>query len=223
MTEKEYFPIKVDKIRKRLLKYTRKAFRMLPQLDHPYILDIGCGSGIPTIELARLSQGRVLGLDIDQSALARFNKRIDEMGLTESIRTLTCSMVDMDFPDDSYDIIWAEGSIYVIGFENGLRQWRRFLKPGGFMVVHDEQETIEEKLRQIANCGYKLIGYFVLSKEVWRAEYFHPLEKLIGETMKEHALSQETTEELRHAQWELEMYRKYPDRNNSVYFVMKKN
>ena len=49
--------MKKDLVRKRLLKYTRKAFRMLSQMDKPRILDIGCGSGAPTLELARLSQG----------------------------------------------------------------------------------------------------------------------------------------------------------------------
>ena len=50
--------MKKDLVRKRLLKYTRKAFRMLSQMDKPRILDIGCGSGAPTLELSRLSQGR---------------------------------------------------------------------------------------------------------------------------------------------------------------------
>ena len=57
MTGDEPFQMRKDKIRKRFLKYTRKAFRMLPQIDKPRILDIGCGSGIPTLELARLGQG----------------------------------------------------------------------------------------------------------------------------------------------------------------------
>ena len=53
----ERFLMLKDKIRKRLLKYTRKAFHILPQMNKPRILDVGCGSGIPTLELARLSQG----------------------------------------------------------------------------------------------------------------------------------------------------------------------
>lgn len=43
--------------------YTRRAFEMLPKLDKPRILDIGCGPGGPTMELARLSGGSVIGLD----------------------------------------------------------------------------------------------------------------------------------------------------------------
>ena len=81
MSEDELFQIQRDDIRMRLLKYTRKAFRMLPKLSNPSILDVGCGSGISTMELARLSRGKVLGIDIDQPALDKFTERIAEMGL----------------------------------------------------------------------------------------------------------------------------------------------
>ena len=82
MTGEEPFQIKKDKVRKRLLKYTRKAFRMLPKLNNPRILDVGCGYGIPTIELARLSQGEVTGIDIDQPALDELSRKIKELIVT---------------------------------------------------------------------------------------------------------------------------------------------
>ena len=63
MTGDERFQQQKDQIRESLLKYTRKAFGMLPQMDRPRILDIGCGSGIPTMELAKLSQGEITGID----------------------------------------------------------------------------------------------------------------------------------------------------------------
>ena len=171
-----------DKIRERLLKYTRKAFRMLPNMDRPRILDIGCGSGVSTLELARLSRGKLIGIDIDQPALDKFTRRIKEAGFSDLIQVINCSMFNMDFPNESFDTVWAEGSIYAIGFERGLREWKRLLKPGGSMVIHDEQGNVSEKLEQISNCGYELLGYFMLSKEIWWTEYFTPLEKWIAES-----------------------------------------
>ena len=223
MTEEAQFQVQKDLIRKRLLKYTRKAFRMLPQLDKPRIIDIGCGSGVPTLELARLSQGKVIGIDIDQSALDKFAREIEEAGLTDQVQAVNCSIFDMNFTEESFDIIWSEGSIYVIGFERGLREWRRFLKPGGFIVVHDEKGNIKDKLRQISDCGYKLLGYFTLSEDTWWTEYFAPLEKWIAESRARYTDDPKTTEELHQAQVELDMFKKNPERNSSVYFVLKKN
>ena len=196
---------------------------MLSQLEKPRILDIGCGSGISTLDLARLSQGEVIGIDIDQLALDRFARNIEEAGLTDRVQALNCSMFDMDFPDESFDIIWSEGSIYAIGFEKGLREWKRYLTPGGFMVVHDEQGNVKEKLDTISNCGYELLGYFTLSEKTWWDEYFAPLEKLVSETRTKYLYDQSVLEEIQQAQTELDMYKKYPERNNSVCFVMKKN
>ena len=211
-----------DRVRKRLLKYTRKAFRMLPQMDKPLILDIGCGSGVSTLELVSLSQGKVIGIDIDQPALDKFTRKIKEAGLTDQIQAISCSMFDMDFPDESFDVVWAEGSIYAIGFERGLREWKRLVKAGGFMVVHDERGNVREKLEQISSCGYELLGYFTLSKETWWTEYFAPLEKLVNETRTKHRYDPSVLEEIQQAQAELDMYKKYPERNSSVCFVMKK-
>lgn len=219
--DNERFQIKMDKIRERLLKYTRKAFGMLPEMDKPRILDIGCGSGIPTLELVRLTQGEITGIDIDQPALDIFARRIEEAGLADRVRAMNCSMFDMDFADKSFDIIWAEGSIYAIGFERGLREWGWLLKPGGFIMVHDEQGNIKEKLEQISSCGYDLLGYFAISKESWWTEYFAPLEKLIVEFQKRYADDPKIMEEVHQAQGELDIFRKDPERNSSVCFVMR--
>jgi ubiquinone/menaquinone biosynthesis C-methylase UbiE len=222
MTGDERFQVRMDRIRTRLLRYTRKAFRMLPQMDRPRILDIGCGSGIPTMELARLGRGEVIGIDIDQPALDKLAVRIEKAGLTGRVQAVNCSMIDMDFADKSIDIIWAEGSIYAIGFARGLREWQRFLKPDGYMVIHDEKGNVREKLAQIPECGYELLGYFVLSEEIWWREYFAPLEKLIAESRARYADGPEVLEALHQAEGELDMFRKNPERNNSAYFVMKR-
>jgi ubiquinone/menaquinone biosynthesis C-methylase UbiE len=218
----ERFLKKKDLVRKRLVKYSRKALRMIPTIEKPRILDIGCGSGASTMELARLTDGEITGLDIDRDALDRLNRKIEKAGLSDRFKTLNCSFLDMEFPDESFDIVWSEGSIFIIGFEKGLQEWKRLIRPGGFMVVHDEMGNVEEKLEQIASCGYELLGYFVLDEDIWRSEYFVPLEKLVNETRTKHTDDRGVLEALNQAQYELDFFRKYPERNISVCFVMKR-
>jgi len=76
-------------------------------------------------------------------------------------------MQDMDFPCETFDIIWAEGSIGTVGLERGLREWRRFLKPNRFLVVHDDSVDLAKKLKAIPASGSRLLGHFRPASEIW--------------------------------------------------------
>jgi SAM-dependent methyltransferase len=65
----------------------------------------------------------------------------------DKIEIIEKSLFALDFPDESFDIIWAEGSISAIGFEEDLKQWRRFLKLHGFLVIHDNISDITKMLK----------------------------------------------------------------------------
>lgn len=222
MTGEEKFQAFKDRLRGRLLKFMRQAFRVLPPLDKPHILDIGCGSGVPTMELARLSGGQVIGLDIDSSLLDILDKKIKKAGLSDRVTPLKCSMFEMDFPTESFDIIWAEGSIAQIGFSAGLQGWRPFLKPGGFLVVHDEEGNLQKKMNQVSIQGYDLLHSFILDEKTWWDEYFTPLERQIRETRAKQSVDPKVAALLDNDRREIEMVRQNPKRTRSVYFIMKK-
>ena len=222
MTEETTFQLDKDLLREGLNKYTRRAFHMLPKLDKPHVLDVGCGSGVPTMELARLSNGQIIGLDINQPLLDRLMRKIKKAGLSDRVKAVKCSMFDMDFPDESFDIIWAEGSISVIGFARGLKEWRRFLKQNGFLVVHDDIENITEKLEQIYSCGYDLLEHFTLHEDTWWIEYYAPLEKRINEIRTKHTDDPKAFVELDNDQRFIDVFKKNPRRYGSVFFIMKK-
>ena len=212
-----------ERIRESLLKYTRQAYDMLPPLDKPRVLDIGCGSGVPTLELAGLTQGKVTGIDIDREALERLRKKIEKAGLSDRVEALYGSAADIKFADASFDLIWSEGCIHIIGFERGLHEWKRLLKSGGYMVLHDESIGLEEKLNQIPACGYVLLGYFELDKDVWWDEYFGPVERFISSVRNEYAGDDQTLDILKSEQMEIDNFSKYPERYCSVFFVLRRD
>ena len=212
-----------DHFREYFNKYTRKAFQMLPKLEKPRILDIGCGSGVPTIELAKLSDCEIIGIDINQSLLDELNRKIEEEGFSSRVKTVKCSLFEIDFPDESFAIIWAEGSIWIIGFEKGLKEWNRLLKPNGFLVVHDEIKTVSNKLKKIPSCGYKLIDYFSLPEDAWWTEYCRPLEIRIKELRMKHKINADALKTLRKCQNEIDMVKRNPREHSSAFFVMQKS
>jgi ubiquinone/menaquinone biosynthesis C-methylase UbiE len=222
-TLEEEFQEYKDQIRGRLLKYTRKAFQMLPKISNSRILDIGCGSGVPTMELAKLCNAEITAIDLDQAALNRLVGKINKAGIGTRIKVENRSMLGLDFADASFDIIWAEGSINVIGFEKGLKQWYRFLKIGGFLVVHDALGDLKMKQKQISDCGYELIDHFVLDEDIWREEYYAPLEKKINEMRKKAAGYKNINAILNNDQHEIDALKREPESYRSAFFIMVKN
>ena len=211
-----------DHYRERLIKYTRKAFKILPKIEKPHILDIGCGSGVPTIELAKLINGEIIAIDINQSLLDRLNRRIEKAGFSDRVRTMRCSLFEIDFPDESFDIIWAEGSIWIIGFERGLKDWRRLLKPKGFLVVHDEIKNLSHKLKKIPSCSYKLVAFLKLPEDAWLTEYCKPLEKRTKDLHLKFKKNSEALKILEELQSEIYMIKNNPKENRSAFYIMQK-
>lgn len=211
-----------DSIREIMLKYTRKAFMILPKMTSPCILDIGCGSGVPTLELARLSSGKIIAIDINQRELERLARKVKEFGMETRIEIKNISMFELDFPAGTFDVIWAEGSIAVMGFQTGISNWRRFLKTGGHLVVHDDLGDLEGKKRQISLCGYELIDYFVLNNDIWWDEYYLLLADKLKKMHDEDAIKPDIATEIKSDQQEVDGFKENPERYRSVYFVMKK-
>jgi ubiquinone/menaquinone biosynthesis C-methylase UbiE len=224
------------------LGFTRKAFQMLPPLDRPRILDIGCGQGGPTLELARLSGGHVTGLDTDPSALEELARRADEEGLSDHIQIVHGSMFDMNFADGSFDVIWAEGSLNILGFEKALREWRRFIRPRGFLVVHEMAwlrpdppseiagcwqmaypgiRTVSEYAEQVPDQGYELVGHFALPEDFWWEDYYVPMVARIRELRRKYAEDHAAQRTLDREQQAADLYEKYSQWYGSVFLVMR--
>jgi len=224
-------------------KYTQKAFEMIPKINKPHILDIGCGPGLQTIKLAKISNGKITAIDIHQPFLDQLKKHTIKEKLTDKIKILNKSMLKMDFPEEKFDIIWAEGSIFIIGFEIGIIEWKKFIKPGGYLAVHEmtwlkdnppkeifnywqriypQISTIEKNLDLIKKCGYKIIGYFPLPEDAWWDLYYIPLEKRLKILEKKYKNNPEALEIINEHYEEIDLFRKYNKWYGSVFFIMQK-
>jgi SAM-dependent methyltransferase len=128
----------------------------------------------------------------------------------------------MDFPEDSFDIIWAEGSIFFVGFERGLREWGLLLKPGGCMAVHDDDRDISRKLELIESYGYTLLGRFHITRDEWWEVYFAPLEERIGELRGKYSGRPEAMAVLDEKQKDVDMVKTGAEGYGSVFYIMQK-
>lgn len=115
------------------------AAHLLPALrPHHEILDVGCGPGTITADLAALvPQGRVTGLDAAAEVLDRARAVAHERGLG-NVGFTTGDVHALDFPDGSFDVVHAHQVLQHVPDPVGaLREMRRVCRPGGVVAVRD--------------------------------------------------------------------------------------
>ena len=223
-------------------QFTRQAFSYLKPLPpQPLILDIGCGSGMQTIELARLTDGKIVAMDTHQSFLDELTQRARQAGVADKIETRNQSMFSLAVEDKSVDVIWSEGAIYIMGFEKGLRAWRPFLKPGGYVAVTEitwlrpdppqelrafwdtecpAMQSVQANLDVIRAAGYREIAHFVLPPLAWWTHYYTPLEARVATLRKKYPGDPEAQQLLKEMQREIDLFRTYSDWYGYAFYVM---
>jgi ubiquinone/menaquinone biosynthesis C-methylase UbiE len=213
--------LNTEKMREVFLKYTRKAFEMLPSMKNPSILDIGCGSGIPSLELAKLSNGEVIGIDIDQTALDKFKRKIESEGLSDRIKVFNRSVYNTEFPEEHFNLIWDEGVLHILNIKKGLEECNRILKSNGFLVIGETITWIKKNLEVFPKFGFKLINKFFLPEESWWREYYLPLEKKIKKLRSQFENSK-GLEKLKTYEREINLVKKNPKEFDCAFYLFQK-
>ena len=225
------------------LTFTRRAFRALHGLRKPRILDVGCGAGGPTLELARLSDGEIVAMDIDQAALDELQRTAGEAGVSARITVVNRSMLDMDFAEESFDVIWSEGAVFAIGFSEALEEWRKFIRPGGFLVIHEAiwlrpdppeeianywnrmypaMRTESHYIEEIRRHGYELVDCIPLPEDTWWVDYYGPLEQRIR-GLQDACSDPEVQRLIAEQQREIDLYKRSQKWYGSAFFIMHKS
>ncbi len=221
---------------------THTVIDLLPQKNYCDILDIGCGPGMQTMDLSRrFPESRITALDKYNIFLNQLEDSCLDLGI-ENVITTQGDMMSLPFRPESFDMIWSEGAIYIIGFEEGLKEWRRFLRKDGYLVVSElswltaarppliqaywddtypDMQDIYENIGMIERAGYNLRGLYVIPPEDWDNDYYLPLlENLKKEQGRPLTEDQMTCLELEFL--EIQMHNKFSRYFSYVFYVMEK-
>lgn len=223
---------------------TLKALNYIPPLtEKSRILDIGCGSGGQTITLAQNTKAEITAVDMTPEFLETLQEKALRHKLHHRISTVQTDMNELDFAENSYDLIWSEGAIYIIGFEKGLTDWRKFLKEDGFIAVSEiswiteerpqeieafwteaypEIDTVDEKLKTIEKAGYKSLGHFILPESDWMNNYYRPLRLSSKDFLIKHRYAEEVKQMLDLTENEIKMYERYKEYYSYVFYIAQK-
>ena len=209
----------------------------------PRILEIGCGSGGSTLDLACFCQGHVIALDNDEHSLERLIENAQDKGVHRCITTCFGNMTDLHFDRGAFDLIWSEGSAYIMGFQRAINYWRPFLCRNGLLVVSElvwtvdtppveaqeywQQEypgmrSLNETLNQVYAAGYHMLTHFLLDENDWEANYYTPMEKIIQSRRCKHPDCDSVKEVCDQLQTEIDVYRKYGYAFDYLFMICKK-
>jgi SAM-dependent methyltransferase len=206
------------------------SLAMVDRTEPIKIADIGCGTGASTLLLARLLEAKITAVDLLPAFLEVLEGTAEIFGLSEKITTLCCSMDNLPFANEEYDVIWSEGAIYNIGFEKGIINWHRYLKVGGLLVVSEitwitssrpqelqeywkseypEIDVASSKIAILEKNGYSPIGYFVLPEYCWLDNYYRPMQNRFKSFLKRNDNNEKARAIVEAENREIELYEKY--------------
>ena len=104
------------------------------------VLDVGCGSGAVTREIAKRvgSRGLAIGLDPSPALLAVARELAQESGLGDHVEFREGNALRLPFPDRSFDVVVCVTVLsHVPAGEAAIPELVRVLRPGGRLGVFD--------------------------------------------------------------------------------------
>ncbi len=214
--------LQTQELRSGFLRYTREAHALLPAMDHPRILDIGCGSGSATMELVRLGCSEVVGIDTDAAALSEMKQRLAAAGLGNRVTVVNTSLFDVGFPAASFGVLWEEGVLHLLDSRRSLPVCHRLLKPGGFFVMHETVAWFEEARDSLRTVGFKIFNQVLLPKRAWWTDYYEILEARIRALREAHGVDLEP-EKLAQHEREIAVVKADPERFDCGFFILQRS
>lgn len=223
---------------------TREAIRRLPPLPRsPRVLDLGCGPGRQSLVLAQELNAAVTAVDLHEPFLKQLEESAKQAGLGDRLTIRQADMGALQDSPGSFDLIWSEGAIYLLGFANGLRLWRPLLQDGGLLVVSEctwieknpppevweywqagypEMMTIEDNITTATEAGYEVFDTFILPQSHWWDEYLTPLSHRVQQLRASGNITPALSQVLAETEREIDICDRYGEFFGYVFYLMQK-
>jgi SAM-dependent methyltransferase len=151
-------------------------------------------------------------------------------------------MASLPFVENQFDMIWAEGSIYIIGYHRAMSEWKKYLQTKGYLVFTDcvwmqenpplelvkywnneglKLPTINQIKEKAVESGYEVITHFTLSHASWRKEFYDHIDKVLEVVKQKYKGNVEAQDTFFAIDKEIEVFDKYHEYFGYEFFVLK--
>ncbi len=158
--------------------------------------------------------------------IEQLNQNAQKNNLAGRVTGKVGNMEDLPFQEEELDLIWSEGAIYNIGFERGLNEWRKYLKPGGYIAVtentwftdkrpdeiqefwdkaYPQIDTISNKVAQMQKAGYLPVATYMLPEKTWTDYYQWQKQRRVS-FLKKYKGNKSVEDFITSQQYEAELY-----------------
>lgn len=223
---------------------TRKALSLVDGLPAaPRIVEFGAGAGAATLVLAESTRGTVTAVDRSSGALERLTRRARNAGLGDRICPIRADMRAPLLPASAFDLVWAEGAAYVMGFARAIETWGSLLAPGGWVALteltwltdsppsaarafwraaYPPMATVEDNLAAIRALGFDPVAHFPLPRADWWEGYYAPLEVRLRDFRAEYPNNPAALEVAAALQAELDLWKTEGASYGYVFYLLRR-
>ena len=94
---------------------------------------MGCGTGAVTLDIANLTDGEVIGIDIDTEKLQEAQRVLAEI---PNIKIMEADAADLPFDDETFDVVvFNIVMMHIKGQQKAVTEMVRVIKPCGFLLA----------------------------------------------------------------------------------------
>ncbi|PGH23569.1 hypothetical protein AJ80_02349 [Polytolypa hystricis UAMH7299] len=175
------------------------------------VLDVGCGVAGPAIEIAKFTDARIVGLNINEYHIEKATGYVKQHGLTDRVSFVHSDFMQMKLPDNSFDAAYViEATAHAPSLEGAYREIFRVLKPGSIVGIYEwvltnrydpndlahreialalqqfngiaKLFTVSEATRAIQAVGFQLLDHEDLADRPTAMPWYHPFTNSIFNT-----------------------------------------
>lgn len=137
------------------MEYRHVLYDKVDLKNKKNILDVGCGTGAVTLDIAQSTSGQVTGIDIDSEKLAEARRVLSNI---PNIKLIEADVLNLPFEDESFDLVlFNVVLIYIKDQPKALNEMYRVTEKGGHVMA-----TLEPDYASYISYPEDIIGPLVV-------------------------------------------------------------